>query len=392
MTSILRTDTVAKFSCLGDKCPDTCCRGWSMQVDETTLDRYKTQAPELLVAVEPGQGETPWIMRKDSASGYCIKLEGGMCGIHKAYGDKFLGDACHFYPRITRRLGDRIVMSAATSCPEIVRLALEESDPLALSPADIDRLPASLRNYLPDGMGADEALAVHRAFLDVMKNTDENAETMFARMASVSRSIEVIEKKNWPQAVPVYLKIAHTLLPAPEIHVADPFNLLHALMGLIVASKKPMSERLRQTVETMEKALAVTLDWNQVLIHTREESGAGYRQIAGEWQERYAAPLAPVLKKYLAMQLSMALFPFAGLGESLSDRITLIGVRLATIKLALMCECAIARSIPPQEVAIRIVQSLSRFLDHLGDPAFSLSIYSETGWVREARMRGLLNT
>jgi len=39
---------------------------------------------------------------------------------------------------------------------------------------------------------------------------------------------------------------------------------------------------------------------------------------------------------------------------------------------------------------VRIIQSLSRLLDHLGDPAFSLKIYAETGWIKEARMRGLL--
>jgi hypothetical protein len=39
---------------------------------------------------------------------------------------------------------------------------------------------------------------------------------------------------------------------------------------------------------------------------------------------------------------------------------------------------------------ISVVQSLSRFMDHLGDPGFSLQICDETGWNRENRMRGVI--
>ncbi len=70
------------------------------------------------------------------------------------------------------------------------------------------------------------------------------------------------------------------------------------------------------------------------------------------------------------------------------ERATLIGVRLATVRLAFMCACDIHGPQLPQEVVIRLLQSLSRFMDHLGDPAFSLQIYAETGWTKEARMRG----
>jgi hypothetical protein len=39
---------------------------------------------------------------------------------------------------------------------------------------------------------------------------------------------------------------------------------------------------------------------------------------------------------------------------------------------------------------VRIVQSLSRVLDHLADPELSLKIYEEPGWLREPRLRALM--
>ena len=358
-----------------------------MQVDEVTLARYRQQAPALLDAVEPAS-ESPWIMRKDAATGYCVKYEGGWCGIHKQYGDSFLGDACYFYPRSTRLLGMQPVMTAALSCPEIARLALFDSTPFAFGETAIGRLPESLKNYLPDGMTAEDALAIHTAFLQATEE-DADAEIILARLMSVNHSIERIDKKSWAQAVPFYLKHADTRLPAAEPHPTDPFNLLHALSGLIVATKKPMSERLAQTVSEMEQALAVTLDWNHVLIHTSDASANAYQLLRSRWQQE-KRHYQPILKRYVQMQLSLALYPFSGLGHTLVDRMTIIGVRLATVRLAIMAACSKHDTVMPKDTIVRIVQSLSRFMDHLGDSKFSLSIYKETGWVKENRLRGLL--
>ncbi len=389
MTAILRSQLLSKFSCLGDKCEDTCCQGWSMQMDEPTLARYKKEAPELLGAVE-AEPDGSHIMRKDPQTSFCVKLEGGLCGIHKTHGEKFLGDACYFYPRVTRALGNQVVMTAAMSCPEIVRLALADENACAWEEAAAERLPHSLKNYLPEDTAAGDALAVHQAFLKATEDKQASAERIFLRIANVSRSFERIDRKGWPQAAPFYLTHADGRLPPPESDAADPFNLLHALCGLIVASKKRPSPRLKQTIGDMEKALAATLDWDTVRINTTVQSAAAYQKVKALWQKEAAAKYAPHLRRWLQMQLALALFPYAGLGDKLSERITVIGVRLATIKLALMCSYNIYGATLPQDAAVRIMQSISRFMDHLGDPAFSMQIYTEPGWTQEKRMRGLL--
>jgi hypothetical protein len=93
-----------------------------------------------------------------------------------------------------------------------------------------------------------------------------------------------------------------------------------------------------------------------------------------------------MLRRYLQAQLAQALFPFSGFGESLTGRITVIGVRYATLKLAL----ATLGEAPAMDEVVAVVQTLSRFMDHLGDPTLSLQIYQETGWVREPRLRALI--
>lgn len=358
-----------------------------MQVDDATRARYQQRAPDLLADVVQAE-EGGWIMRKDTTTSFCVRLEGGLCGIHKKYGDEMLGDACHFYPRVTRALGDQVMRSATMSCPEIARLTLF-TDPQPLAQAEDGRLPNTMKNYLPEGIPAEEALTVHRAFLDAACDTTATPEQIYLRVARTSRSLDILAQKDWHLLTAFYIKDADLRLPDAQVNASDAFNLLHMLCGLIVATHKTPSPRLRQTVADMESALAAKLDWNNVTIAISDlHSINALETLRALWQQ-HAGHYGPVLRHWLYMQLSMGLHPFAGPGKNPTERITLLGVRMAMLKLALLCSHAVHGPLTDADI-VRVTQSLSRLLDHLGDASFSLSICNETGWSQEARMRGLL--
>lgn len=389
MTTQLRTKLVSEFICITDKCPDTCCKHWSMQVDSVTLEKYKNSAPELLDAVED-DGAGNFIMRKDRQTSYCVKFSDGKCGVHLKYGEDYLGDACYSYPRITRATGEVNVITATMSCPEIARLALYSENPFAIDEVVPSRVPQEIKNVLADGLSYDDALNIHKLFIAATEDAAASAEQIFARISSVSRSLSRIEKKGWLGAAGMYFRLADSSLPAPEKNINDPFNLLHSLCGLVVASKKSIPPRLQQTILEMENALCVKLDWQNVLISANEKSVAAYDNLQKLWRDEMHDAYTPLLKRWLGAQISAALYPFAGLGANLPERITIIGVRFALVKLALMSIYSINNSKLHQDDVVRVVQSLSRFVDHLADPKFSLDIYTETGWIKENRLLGLL--
>lgn len=360
-----------------------------MQLDAAMRGRYAKEAPELLNAVaEDGAGG--FIMKRDPETDYCVRFENGLCGIHQQYGTDFLGDACHFYPRATRRLGEAVVMTAVPSCPEVARLALFGNAPLKLVHAEADRLPYSLKDYLPEKLSAGQALSVHEAFVSAAGDEQAPPELAFARIANTAHALGAIKMEDWPEAVPFYLQTADMRLPQPEPRPEDPFNLLHALCGLVAASKKRLSPRLAETITAMERALHTEINWQAVGLVTHDDSLACYLALREAWNRSYARQYDAVLRRWLQLQLSVALFPFAGLGSTLSERTTIIGVRLATFRLAIMCHSSILRATLPQDVVVRVAQSLARVLDHLADSAFSIQVYTEVGWVGESRMRGLL--
>lgn len=390
MTVQLRTKLVSEFICIADKCADTCCKHWSMQVDGVTIEKYKKTAPELLFAVEQDNDNT-FIMKKDMQTSFCVKFADGKCGIQLAYGEEFLGDACFSYPRITRAAGDINIITATMSCPEIARLAIYGEKSFAFEEVPQSRVPQEIKNILPDELSLDDVLKIHSLFIEATEDGSASAEQIFFRISSVSRSLSRIEKKDWLRAASMYFRLADSGLPIAEKNINDPFNLLHSLCGLVVASKKTIPLRLQQTISEMEKALCINLDWQNVLIHTSDKSLDAYNEIKNKWDNEGQKIYAPLLKKWMAAQFSSALYPFAGLGDTLQDKITIIGIRFAIFRLALISAYSMYGGKLHQDDVVRIVQSLSRFLEHLANPSFSLQIYRETGWDRESRVIGLLS-
>lgn len=377
----IQSQAMARFKCLGADCPDTCCRGWGMQVMAPTVEKYEKEAPELLESVVAADGG--FVMKRDPVDDYCVKLDHGLCSIHRDYGEDFLGDACRFFPRITRALGALVVTTGALSCPEAARLMLTEADGIDFTERTDIHTPFTLRNYLPPELSEEQAFQLHRVFLAVAADTAHTAEHAIMRISATARALEMQPVAVWPDAVGMYLEFAEGRIPSAEPSAVDPFNLLQALHGLFVASHsqhQPLREHIARTADL----LGVAFDAGGAMMLADDALERCLKLMARARED--AEVMQPLLRRYLGAQLAQALFPFAGLGDTLSQRVTIIGVRLATLKL-LLASLPVAAG---EAEIIGVIQSLSRFMDHLADGELSLRIYAETGWTREPRLRALV--
>ena len=389
-TTLQHYEFVKKFRCSGAECEDTCCVGWGMQLDPKRQEKYKKEAPELLDAVTSDKADL--IMRRDPGTDYCVKFEGGLCGIHANYGDDFLGDACHFFPRITRKFDENVTMSAALSCPEITRLAiLGDSTAFECSETTVERLPYSLTDYLPEGIDAKSALAITDAFMRVAGDKDTPPEHCMARIVTVAKSLENINTSDWNNAINFLLKTADSRLSTPEREAADPYRLLHALAGLIGAAPPSKRTRLMEVITTMEKALKASIDWDSLQISSDDPTLSSYPKMLEALPPKTLNTIDRVLKRWIQAQISMASFPFSGFGDTPAESANIMAIRFATVRLALICHASENNGILNEEGIIKIIQSIARFLDHLSDPELSLAVYKDAGWLQATRLQGLLD-
>ncbi len=368
-------ESLLDFKCLGDKCIDTCCKNWNMQLDTEHLDLYKKEAPELLDSVS--EYNDSMIMKRDSNSGYCVKFEDGWCGIHKKYGDKFLGDACNFYPRVSRIFADeQTLMTATMSCPEIARIALLEGKSNTYKEQLIDRLPNTIKNYTHGELNSSQMLEIHNIFMNQANSTDSSADVIIKRIITVSRSLDMLDKNQWCEASNFLFKMADARIIPSENQEHDELKLLMSLAILMNVSKNKISDRLTAVFSDIEDYLGIKFDFSSMsILALRDKKSTA---LEGNYQD--------ILKNWLKMQLSTASYPFAGLGESLYDKAVIIAVRYATLKLALRASSHYADE---DKRIIRPVQSLSRFLDHLASPELSMEIYKANDWILENRINAL---
>lgn len=336
-----------------------------MPIDAAQIEHYQANAPELLDLIDKNAKE----MRRDAA-GDCTALEGGLCAIHAKYGEGFLGDSCHFFPRLFQRRGEEGRMAASLSCPEAARLFAVHATPLALAPLAIDRLPPRIAAPFTDAR--EEAL--HETCIAYVQDAAYTPETIMARLIRQAYRWETMPREQW-----AWHDV--TTSTAPEARASDPLALLYALMLLSQFSGQK-SARLREMAATMENALAASLDWEVRTIHSSPDTVLRIEAL------RAAPPgeaTQELMRHWIALQLVSAAFPFGGLHRvNIRERITLIAVRFATLRLALACV--------PHDTASQAdtVQRLARLHDHLSDPALPLTLYADAGWSSEARLLGLV--
>jgi len=354
-----------------------------MQLDDTTFAKYK--GTELENAVDyDGSNQEIRVMKRDPKTDYCVKFSDGICKIHEEKGAEMLGDACNFYPRVTRKLGDEHVMTATLSCPEIARLMLFENDATHITENETDRFPQTLKNYISEEFDAAAALKIHQSFLDAC-DEDIPAEHLVARIYSASQSLSYINKNEWKDATAFMIKMADGKLRPPENDDSgNLYKILQIFSGIIHATGKNRNERLMEVLGGIERALGVKIDWET--LNLAQTDPKAIAKTLENWQ-MHKSKYDEILRHYIKSQLSFATFPFAGLGDNLPEKCKIIIFRFTLTRLGLM---ALPHNNLAQEEIVKIVQSISRILDHIGDPKLLLSLFEQSGWTNDAKIRGLL--
>lgn len=119
-----------KFKCTADKCPDTCCAGWQIVIDEESLDKYhKYEGPfgnRLANSIDWREG-----VFKQYEDKRCAFLdENNLCDIYTEAGPEMFCRTCKTYPRHFEEFENVREISLAMSCPEAAKLILTPKEPV----------------------------------------------------------------------------------------------------------------------------------------------------------------------------------------------------------------------------------------------------------------------
>ena len=134
-----------KFCCLADKCTDTCCVGWEIDVDEISLSKYRDLAENTSPKCERDEKKIAFakILMENIQDGHFILKPGDRCpflmknGLCEMIcklgcngsdldesGENVLCDICREHPRFVEVYGDIMEKGVGLCCEEAVRLLL----------------------------------------------------------------------------------------------------------------------------------------------------------------------------------------------------------------------------------------------------------------------------
>ena len=114
-----------KFKCIADRCQDSCCIGWEIDVDDASRAKYEALYTDLGREIVEKTSHGCFPLQKN---GRCAFLdERGLCRIISALGDGYLCDICREHPRYYG-VGDGIIEGGlGLGCEEAARMILELS-------------------------------------------------------------------------------------------------------------------------------------------------------------------------------------------------------------------------------------------------------------------------
>lgn len=118
-----------QFHCIADRCPDTCCAGWQILIDEESLEKYSSIeggfGNRMLTSIDWEEGAFLQFDRRCS-----FLNEEKLCDLYEEMGEEFLCRTCREYPRHTEEFENVRELSLSLSCPEAARIILECTEPL----------------------------------------------------------------------------------------------------------------------------------------------------------------------------------------------------------------------------------------------------------------------
>ncbi len=131
---IKQSITAKEFSCIADKCPATCCSGWSVIWTAEEIEKLKMVCQgELYERCEKAfPVADKYSAVKMNEEDLCPFLSDGLCEIHRQLGQEYLSYTCRQYPVITRLTGNEFIKSCKTTCYAVAERLLRDEDSMQL--------------------------------------------------------------------------------------------------------------------------------------------------------------------------------------------------------------------------------------------------------------------
>lgn len=378
-----------KFRCLAEACDENCCNGWSIPIDQQTLERYRQNptikpfADALIILNTQSPSPADAARMPLTYQGTCAFLnEQKLCGIHAHLGPSMLSNACASYPREPWFESGDSEAALHLSCPEAARLTLLDPNLLgsgpwqAFGPRRYAHIPHSTR--LPPDF--DPILALRELALLVISDPTYALWQRLHILGDLATRIEDLaagsNPRSWAQKNPASIAtVIDAMIDAAAAHTftfpattADPALQIRFTAEALSTrlSEPPVPERFLATVRTFQSGLGC--DPKQSTPLTDGQIVRNFRDAS----RRYVRPLLDrhphLIENFLVNHIFKYAYPFGRSHRGIdsapsSQHLTLVANVAITQTLLVGLAAHHGNNLNPDHV-VRLIQSLSKAIEH----------------------------
>lgn len=385
--TILQASYMKNFQCLGSTCEDTCCSGWSVDIDKATFTKYKKIPDkkvkgELAKHVKRNKYETTfsdYATIRFGADGFCPFLnQDKLCSIQLKMGEKYLSRTCASYPRLQNQLYDDFELAGAVSCPEIARLALLNPDGITLEESENDWKDPVFDKLFEDGSLQPYFESLRTFIISLLQNRSINLEERLLILGFFLQELsELVDEEAFlriPELLKSYADVAgaqKTLDSMGQIEVRHDLQLtlLHTLIEGYVKKNAP-NKRYMQCYEEFSSAIG--------------HSAQRYEEACQTYYQPFMNEHGYILENYLVNYVFSKLFPFVSNRSIFDDYIVMI-LHYSLIKMHLIGLAGHHQGLTT-EIVIALIYSFARTYEH------DVSFFSEALDYLAAEKRATMQT
>lgn len=142
------------FQCIANKCIDSCCKGWRVDIDKKSYKKYKKVKGEFSKKINES------IVRNRSANtdlqygkmklnnNRCKMLnEDNLCDLYVTLGENYLCNTCKMYPREINKYEEIYERNLSMSCPEVARYIINMKEQFSFNMEE-ENLSELDKNYI----------------------------------------------------------------------------------------------------------------------------------------------------------------------------------------------------------------------------------------------------
>lgn len=135
---VSKPDYYDEFSCIADRCEETCCAGWQIVIDEKALEAYKKVEGDFGQILKASIDWEEGVFYQDENRRCAFLNNNNLCDLYTELGEESLCKTCTNYPRHIEEFENIREYTLSVSCPEVARILLSKKETVEFMEEEVD--------------------------------------------------------------------------------------------------------------------------------------------------------------------------------------------------------------------------------------------------------------